>query len=530
MPLRNQYFYLNRVGLFSLYQVRVSLLILAVSLAPMILFAKTVRFGTKVEEGQTWYVYEKAATLWSSMDPGFTYKDCEEPEGKATEVCSRRQAWPLGGTPLKVVRPIQRTRINGEYLVLVKVGDVWGWANTKSMSPRYIEAQNAKFDPKSFFQDSRVYLNPNVDVRVCEAKPRTQGCNDYIAVPKGTAIRRFAPFAVKSKDNEYLMVDYSDESKGIKKSGWVNIESLAPIPLNPRRPKKKESLAKALHLPDLFSKPHQCSKADCSPTNSSTDQQIEDLFDAIKDSAGLVAYKNSAQLEKFACFHSKAEIYPKGFSFERFCSHYAGKNKFRDSIKKAAEAFELPESLIGCTLLNESGLYFNPDENDAYPGYAQFGRPAVDDLKKKLERSPYKEMWKSYAGKREKDFTDHYIRKTADAEIATGAAALFMKWLLTDQIPRLSACKDCSKNNVQPNRKDVFLATAGYDWSPYGLRKIADKTPDELLELDELPEETRDYFKKIERCLEPNQFENFISDSGADAYASRKGMCDKPCP
>ncbi len=468
--------------------------------------------GTKV------YVYEEKTTLWS--DFGYTYDDCVNPQPGSYQdtACRRRVAWPEGGQEMEVIKG--ELRVQGEGYVLVNADGRYGWVPKRNITVDGVLLTSSVLSPY-----------PGPPPAACFGEAGKASCPSLKAPTK---LRGVGLTHVNLKNGSYLFVRYS-ASDGSTRFGWVARESLARgAPPSSEQDEAGERASEA--LPVTEAKP-------CPPRVSPWDSVTKTLTSA-QDAAEGEVHKTGAEFEEFACIHASSKLYPQekingqpkvNFSKKKFCAHYNPKGKdkqsFRKSIARAARAFGLPESVIGCTLLIESGLYCNKAEEDEYRCYGQMGRSAIKDLTRYLkpDDSPYRKMWEAYTKRPMADFNSENIRIQGDVEMNVGAVALYLKWLLTNRLP-VTQCGDCSGDPNNPNQKDLYMAVAGYNWSPYGLRKIAGISAEDLPYSKDVPEETRNYMKHMDRCLDPGNYDKFRSRKKAGVYDEREKACQGRCP
>lgn len=473
--------------------------------------------GTKV------YVYEEKTTLWS--DFGYTYDDCVNPQPGSHQdtACRRRVAWPEGGQEMEVIQG--QLRVQDQDYVLVNAGGRYGWVPKRNVSVDGILLVSGVLSPY-----------PGPPPEACFTTEAGKESCPMVKAPSkllGVGLTHVTP---KGKGS-YLFVRYST-SDGSDRFGWVARESLARGA--PPMSEQEEAADQSGEAPPVTqAKP-------CPPRVTPWDSVTKTLT-AAQDAVQSTVHKTGEEFEEFACIHSSRNLYleakskgqpgkPKvNFSKKKFCEHYNPKGKdkpsFRKSIAKAARAFGLSESVIGCTLLIESGLHCNKAEEDEYRCYGQMGRLAIKDLTRYLkpEDSPYRKMWDAYTKRPVEDFNSENIRIQGDVEMNVGAVALYLKWLLTNRLP-VTQCGDCSGDPNNPNQKDLYMAVAGYNWSPYGLRQIAGISVDDLPYSKDVPEETRNYMKHMDRCLDPGNYDKFRSRKKAGVYDEREKACQGRCP
>jgi hypothetical protein len=494
------------------------------------------------------YISEERATLWNSSDPGYMFDDCRNPGDQTVLHCERRLAWPEGG---EAVIPTKATeRIYGIDYAFVQMGSEHGWieasaidANTRKLKSdavlyskpglsagrcREVASELNRCQSPCQGQSGerrakclRNCLSLEADKKSCAPK-NSQNPTGQTYLRQDTEFSSVSPSRIRLKEEEFYYVKYNKE--GISYTGWIHEASLSKTSLDYSEAEPEPNTATEGEAECI-----SCEIANANPERPKS--ALEQRLEAIETGG----YKNSNEIERFACLHSDSGIYgnEKGFSKAKFCAYFKTEQpSLKEQIRKAAIAFEIPEAIVACTLLVESGMYHRPNERKHYRGMAQFGASAVKDLKRYLdnEREPYDDMWKRYTQRPTSDFNDRYIRNTKDVEIVVGAASLYAKWFFVNRIPT-TGCTGCSGSTSQPNKKDIDLFIAGYNWSPYGTGRIATLNAAELRNENIIPppKETKGYLRKMDRCLQPGQFDKFINNSVNSSTQSRAGECNGPC-
>lgn len=482
---------------------------------------------------QDLYITEERATLWNANDPGYTFQDCKKPTEHTYITCDRRIAWPAGGD--KVTQTAATQTIRGRKYSFVQVRGQYGW-----LEDRFINKNNNSISSTAF-----MYTEAGLDQGKCRQaesqltdcfftcasqgkgekeascinsckihESDVKACQNKTILSPGTKLSSVAPSKFSINNEDFYFVNYSKEGKTA--SGWIYEGSLAKTSLESSNDDDEATEG----------------GTDCLTCQIPTEPEPTEFEKAIIN-VETGGYKSSAELEKFACMHTSSLAYggESKFSKQRFCDYYKNtKPSIKAQIAKAAAAFQLPEAVIACTMLAESAMYFRPDEKKHYRGFFQFGASAVKDLKRYINNPPYKKMWSSYTPRPTSEFNDDNMRNKRDIEIAVGGAALYAKWFFIDRIPK-TGCKDCSGDTAKPNKKDVDLFTAGFNWSPYGTGKIAHLTSNQLRNrgIEPPPKETRNYFKKMDKCMQPGQFNSFTSDRPSGTSKTRGEKCNGPC-
>lgn len=296
----------------------------------------------------------------------------------------------------------------------------------------------------------------------------------------------------------------------LNQKGWISADQISDPKVE--APPQKQPVAK----------PNCPPKKDPLKDASKDARSIEDH---LANQMALGDVKSNREIDHFACLYRRRTIDDKQFDDMI--------PDFRKAAKKAETSFKIPYAVTMCTMLIESGLYYNSSESDEYKGLGQFGSAIVEDLSKLSTntKSPYSKMWDNYSSS---SLTDRAVRNSDDPEVATGAVAMMLRWLYQDRLPA-SRCKDCSTDG-KLNRRDLFLMVAGYNYSPYALDKIANRSLAAMHSSFPPPQETRDYMTQMDRCLEKGQEKKFRvgkddkNEEISHEYKDRKASCDKNHP
>ncbi len=258
----------------------------------------------------------------------------------------------------------------------------------------------------------------------------------------------------------------------------------------------------------------------CPPKSKSANQfkglalQIPELQNAIDEKIALAPPKSDREIDRYMCLYHDGRIKP-----EQFQDTY---KKFQKSAKQASSAFGVPYGLIMCTMLVESGLYYNPQERKEYKGLSQFGSAFVTDLNKIKTRAPYEDMWEKFqkvapgAG-----LSDREIRSSSDPTSPAAAIALAYQWIYWDRMQQVG-CKDC---NISPqiNRKELYMMVTAYNWGPYSLHKVARRSPMQMRSTPPPPRESRNYMARMENCLERGYDQSFREEGGKKSRSRKPG-------
>jgi hypothetical protein len=281
--------------------------------------------------------------------------------------------------------------------------------------------------------------------------------------------------------------------------GWISEDQITePKAIEPKATEPKGKLFPKENKEVCETKPKLGAdklKSEAGKIGQAVDQQIQ-----------LGKLKNDDEIKKFMCLYRHHKISKDEFD-EKF-------DVLHNAAKDAANSFKVPYGMIMCTMLVESGLYHDPNEKDEYRGITQFGSMLVEDLNQATKRQPYSEMWKSYKSKNKSaEISDINIREESEPYSSAAAVAMAMKWIYNDRFKDKKVnCKDCSKDGNY-NRKDLYLMIAGYNWGPYAIHKISQKSAFEMRNTSPPPKETRDYMERMENCWTKGHFKNFREDT-----------------
>ena|GEM_PF-2674827 len=299
----------------------------------------------------------------------------------------------------------------------------------------------------------------------------------------------------------------------VRKQGWMSADQITEP--------EQDHTADEVVIPEK--------KPTCPPRRKNpvkeAQKNIKDIQDHLANQIALGSLKSDQEIDHFVCLYRKSNI--SDAQLNQMLP------QFQQAAKKAEVAFKIPYGITMCTMLIESGLNFNAKENKEYRGLGQFGSAIVDDLSKLSNntKSPYSKMWDNYTNE---PLTDRGVRTSNNPEVATGAVAMMLRWIYQDRLPA-SKCKDCSSNE-QFNRRDLYLMVAGYNYSPYAIQKIANRSLAQMHQSFPPPRETRNYMTQMDRCLEKGQEKKFRvgrddkHEEISHEYKDRKKTCDSQHP
>lgn len=320
----------------------------------------------------------------------------------------------------------------------------------------------------------------------------------------------------------YYCVSYYDDDKKLM-HGWVNTESVSAPSMDSKNKIKLNQCGLA------NSSSNELAKATDTVQRTNEKSTLSIVSAAQKKPEPKEPegrYKNESELENFMCIHRKDEAYNRAKktreqiraieekAHQKFKEKYA---RFKLHSQNAEKAFGIPFQITLCTALIESGFRFIPNEAGPDDGYFQFTAPTVVDMKKRLNKN-YKSEWANYTKRNASDFNDINIRTKEDSEMAVAAGSLYLKWLIEKQVA--SSCSDCHRG-PPPDEKTIFLAIAGYNWSPFEMPAIARRSKKDLLTSYPPPPHTRVYMEKMRKCLSPESMLSFDDKPAMDIRCNK---------
>jgi hypothetical protein len=317
----------------------------------------------------------------------------------------------------------------------------------------------------------------------------------------GTLITQVRP--VRVKGNLLDETFYQVSVRGQK--GWMSAHQLTePSPREFERANYLNLMPKNIDCPT--------DKHESSGKLKGLALQIPELQNAIDKNMPLASPKSEREIDRYMCLYHDDRI-----ESEKFLETY---KKFQKSAKQASQGFGVPYGMIMCTMLVESGLFYNPREKKEYKGLPQFGSALVEDLNRVKTRKPFDDMWSQMKKINPQiEISDQAVRSSPDPAGPAAAIALAYQWIYWERLKKVN-CKDCSISN-QLNRKDLYMMVAGYNWGPYSLDKVAHKTASEMRNSPPPPKESRDYMARMENCLEAGYDKSF-RDEAMDRVGTKK--------
>lgn len=361
---------------------------------------------------------------------------------------------------------------------------------------------------------NRTYLQGGDEVMVMTEGKKLKSVDKDIVVNGQHQKMKFyyVEVTVKNPDGSYH-----------RERGWMSADQMT------QPEQDQEAVAEIADIKDSKKPEKPAKKPNCPPLHKTApveaSKSASEIQNRLSDQLDLGPTKSNKEINHFMCLYRRRKI--DDAQFDQLLP------KFSKAAQKAEKSFQIPYAITMCTMLIESGLYYDSQENDEYKGFGQFGSAMVEDLSKMVKdsKSSYGQKWSRYTSS---DLTDKAVRDSADPEVATGAVALMMSWLYEQRLPAAN-CHDCTHND-QFNRRDLDLMVAGYNYSPYAIDKFANLPLAKLHSSFPPPRETRNYMTQMDRCLEKGQEKKFRvgKDDNKEVmsheYKDRKNSCDQKYP
>jgi hypothetical protein len=305
--------------------------------------------------------------------------------------------------------------------------------------------------------------------------------------------------------------------------GWMSADQIT-------EPEQNQAAADDLADQKIAARPETHKKPPCPPVHRKNplheaQKSAADIQTHLASQLAIGPTKSDREINHFMCLYRQKAV--DDSQFDKLMP------RFSAAAKKAEAVFKVPYGVTMCTMLIESGLYYNSHESDEYKGLGQFGSAMVEDLGKLVKDSSfsYKQKWNQYTSS---SLTDRAVRNSNNPEVATGAVALMMNWLYEQRLPA-SNCHECSHDD-RFNRRDLYLMIAGYNYSPYAISKFANRPLAKMHSSAPPPRETRNYMTQMDRCLEKGQEKKFRVGKDdkreivSHEYRDRKMTCDRKYP
>jgi hypothetical protein len=297
--------------------------------------------------------------------------------------------------------------------------------------------------------------------------------------------------------------------------GWIPSEQLTtPAPQESANQRKKTS----------------CERFDpITRVDSHLKKDAENILEQVNLQLPIGTLKSEKELDHYMCLYREIRIPLSDFQSKL--------SEFKTAAREASEAFKIPYPMVMCTMLTESRMFFDSHEEDQkdkdgkpvdkYIGLGQLGGPLVKDLQQAIAKSPYSQMWQNFQEKNPNaEFTQNAIRRSADPTSAMAAIALSLRWMYDVRFNAPGVpCKGCSTND-KFNRKDLYMLVTGYNWGPYQLNQVGNKTAAQMVAQDPPPEQSRNYMLAMEACMEKGR-DKVFRDPPADMKDLKEDRLDR---
>lgn len=435
---------------------------------PLLLFfiALLIRpsaYAQKAEVPWEVYVRSKQAYIWSQ--PGWTYQDCEALPEQDPAASSKKMSY--HEEKLQRERAVRRLRHEQAQASCDarKSQHLAFETDIVEAVTRLVTTPNGRVSREPVYKDEKVFRN---------------GYEERL---------RYYQVRLKIKNEDGTTSDYI---------GWMAADQVsAPAPQEPPPPEQAK-------------KCEECSTVGRTTTTGLPEMSTEivmkqNYLEIAKKVDQDIVFRSDSDLALFTCLHRGDRV--RGAAdvqsdvdefFQRF-------PEFVRTAKSAEEVFGMPSQIVRCSMLAESGLRKNSRSDAGAAGYAQIMPETMKHLIEISGKSPYKEMWAQFKQKEKgAALTDLSVRVQNNIASATGAMAMYYRWLFDNYISpesKYSTCKDCSTDPAKMRRKDVNLLGVGFNGGPGYIKPMSSKNPAEFPKSYQIPPETRGYVQKMEKCL-----------------------------
>lgn len=320
-------------------------------------------------------------------------------------------------------------------------------------------------------------------------------------------IVRFYKVRIKAKNENGELVNYD---------GYVSADLLSdPDPIQTIRPEPAEICKECAMLGKKSTQtPNGLPET---PELNEVSSNLLELTDKIEDSSFQdFKVKSADELAMFTCLHRRNSADNHEDSPTEVDEFFKRFPQFVKAAEQAEEAFGVPKELVRCSMMAESGLKRRMVSTKGARGYAQIMPRTMDDMVAFGQKSPYKEMWDKYRSLN-KDANFWRMRDDNNIPSATGAMAMYYRWIYDNFLSKIvesGQCKDCSGDLQHMKIKDVMLTTMSYNGGQKLLEAASGRSPAQILRSSDLPSESKDYFKKIETCLQSGALTSFTESPG----------------
>lgn len=240
----------------------------------------------------------------------------------------------------------------------------------------------------------------------------------------------------------------------------------------------------------------------CNPRPTEPKQHIENLrkdaaaIEAAVSKMAIGAVKSPEELDRYMCLNRDLEVSQSTF------------NKLLPEIRKSAaaaeKAFGIPAPILKCVMLVESALVSNAKSEKNAAGLLQALEGTVDQLITVSERAPLDAEWNKYKSMQPAArLSQSTLRLRSNVTSSMGGIGLYLRHLQEDYIKK--SCKSCSVEDGMLTRKEIYLMIVGYNAGPGGIPKVSRLSAGQMLRSKPPPKETRNYFTKIDQCLQAHK-------------------------
>ena len=426
-------------------------------------------------------------------------------------------------------------------------------------------------DGKLTAKTANIYQRVGYDWKYCQDHIEEAPCREKISIPAMTVIE------TKNIPSEVIIFDQKFHYTGLKQAdgkiynGWIREEALTKVQVAEDLSETEgKGTCMSCKLPEVKQSDFEkniLAKAKESAAKAQAAPKKPVVYKGV--------WKTPEGIEKFLCKfsslgnvnkkNSKGQWYPT-FSKEKFCSEYAGgKEPFRDLFAKAEEAFDLPRSLVACTMLIESTFKFIPCKGSGACGYGQFLKSTVRNLKNNIRSDGQaQDRFKAYSGKdwpescgywankkyiacpiddmnvREGNTGSGLLSVNAASVAATGMNLRYIWETFVD-----GKCDKCSLTKAATDRKSNYLSIIGYNLGPSFIPSVIHRNTDDIASgaqaaatarynksptkingrIKKEAETFDDYINKIDECMTKGQFDTFNGKTAA----SDRDVCEETC-
>ena len=233
-------------------------------------------------------------------------------------------------------------------------------------------------------------------------------------------------------------------------------------------------------------------------------------------------HKNPSKLKYYACLFRDNNL-----KKDEFCQLFEEPFYISHRIDQASESFNIPYSVLFCTVLIESGFDYKSKHRIHY-GYGQLSHIAIEQLRRVYKSdSKYQMMWGHYHDRSFLSIAPQKILFEKTPTLPIGTIAFYVRWMF-DRIDRLE-CSGCGPSFLVTEKK-VALMIAGYNWKPFSIHNIDHLSIKEMTSKENmsLPSIPKRYIQSMRRCRHHSMFHQLRQ--GQPVQDHRKKACrSSPC-